>query len=105
MRDAHRYIRVYDRGWRGNLMDVLGGGEEEEEGKRGKKGRGRVRVWVERVWWGGRGCVLLFSIFSLFSLSLWRADADSDNHVYLTDVEMDIHSSIILVRKHNCGRS
>jgi len=44
-------IRIYDLGWKNNLLDVLGGPTVVP----GKPKPLHLRVWAERIFWGGRG--------------------------------------------------
>lgn len=57
MRDAHNHIRIYDLGWKENLLQVLGGGSGggSDVSRSGKPRPSQWRVWAERIFWGGRG--------------------------------------------------
>lgn len=57
MRDAHSHIRIYDLGWKENLLQVLGGGggSGSDVSRSGKPRPSQWRVWAERIFWGGRG--------------------------------------------------
>jgi hypothetical protein len=51
IREAHLRIRVYDLGWKNNILDVLGGPTIEPS----KPKPSQLRVWAERMFSGGRG--------------------------------------------------
>ncbi|KAF8322742.1 zf-DHHC-domain-containing protein [Clavulina sp. PMI_390] len=51
VRDAHRKIRIYDMGWKENLLEVIGGPDPRP----GKPRPSMFRIWAERIFWGGRG--------------------------------------------------
>lgn len=64
IRDAAGKIRIYDIGWKENLLDVIGGpGPSNSTGPdRSERGEGVSRrkgpgwgIWLERIVWGGRG--------------------------------------------------
>ncbi len=49
VREAAGRIRIYDLGWKENIKQILGGPDPS------KRSFGNVRIWTERILWGGRG--------------------------------------------------
>jgi len=55
VRRAAGSIRIYDLGWKENLKEVLGGPGPSASLHSGGGAISPVLIWVERIFWGGRG--------------------------------------------------